>query len=174
MRLSDLNWKQPPYVYLSERVEDDYVAITPSRNILYSFTLLIFLSYFIERLSPGIEPCSLHSQCSALPDKLKTTLFSLRVCASFGSRTRSNKSIRRGGLSVALTSRYSRILAYSVQHTTFQRVCSLYQIWTDILRKAWDPEPLDEQTISYRRQDSNLQPPPSRWSIRPNRNTSIL
>ena len=31
VRLSDLNWKHSPYVYLSERKEDDYVAVTPSR-----------------------------------------------------------------------------------------------------------------------------------------------
>ena len=59
VRLSDLNWKHSSYVYLSERKEDDYVAVTPSR--------IGWLSRYIGK------PCSPHSQCGTLPDKLKPT-----------------------------------------------------------------------------------------------------
>ena len=60
MRLSDLNWKQPSYVHLSERKEDGHVA---DYTKPHSFC----------RLTPEIEPCSPHSPCGALPVKLKPT-----------------------------------------------------------------------------------------------------
>ena len=60
MRLLDLNQIHSPYVYLLEKEEDDYVAVTPSRSFLFWLT-------------PGLEPCSPLSQSDTLPVKLKPT-----------------------------------------------------------------------------------------------------
>jgi hypothetical protein len=113
VRLPGSNWIQPSCVYLSKRKEDSHVTDTPNRiifNPLPLFTSLFNIpcSLFFW-LTPGFEPCSPHSQCDTLPDKLKPTFviedrFELSssdsnsdmlplhhsiICGSYESRTRS-------------------------------------------------------------------------------------
>ena len=148
MRLSDLNWKHPPYVYLSERKEDDHVAVTPSR--------IIFVGWL-----RGLEPCSPHSQCGTLPDKLKSTFvieiglltfFHFYLCSWIPLRSISNQyrqfqkplccrcttqqSAVRTRVELVASDRQSEMLAVTLTNlysrnntvaTMLSRVCSLYR-----------------------------------------------